>query len=42
MKVEATIDVGVPGGGGDIAAGEAPVGDRPEIPVSRIDAATKS
>jgi len=42
MKVVATIEVGVPGGGGDIAAGEGAVWvTARDIPVSRIDVATE-
>lgn len=41
MKAIATIEVGVPGGGGDIAAGEGAVWvTAREIPLTRIDAAT--
>jgi len=41
MKAVATIEVGVPGGGGDIAAGEGAVWvTAREIPITRIDAAT--
>jgi len=42
MKAVATIEVGVPGGGGDIAAGEGAVWvTARDIPVSRIDVATE-
>jgi virginiamycin B lyase len=41
LKVVATIDVGLPGGGGDIAAGEGAVWvTSRDIPVTRIDVAT--
>jgi glyoxylase-like metal-dependent hydrolase (beta-lactamase superfamily II) len=43
MKVVATIEAGVPGGGGDIAAGEGAVWvTAREIPVTRIDARTST
>jgi hydroxyacylglutathione hydrolase len=43
MKVVATIAAGVPGGGGDIAAGEGAVWvTAREIPVTRIDARTNT
>lgn len=42
MTVVSTIEVGVPGGGGDIAAGEGAVWvTARDIPVSRIDVATE-